>query len=136
MTSRAYDTRIGRAQGSLRHAILAMAASLVLLANAWTGLLVSTDDGLAGALARSLCRPDAPPRDTDGETPVRSPAADRPHCLFCLPLLQGGLAPAEGAADEPPTVVATAGPRAPARTTRPRGNAVGAHAPRGPPLLA
>ncbi|MCA0302779.1 MAG: hypothetical protein LCH95_10255 [Proteobacteria bacterium] len=136
MTSRAYDTRIDRAQGSLRHAILAMAASLVLFANTWTGLLVSTDGGLAGALARSLCRPDAPQRDTNGDPPDRTPAADRPHCLFCLPLLQGGLAPAGGPTGEPPTVVTTA--RAPAIAGSPwaRANAVGGHAPRGPPVLA
>ena len=132
----AYDTRIDRAQGSLRHAILTMAASLVLFANACTGVLVSTQAGLAEALARSLCRPDIDARGADSGTPDRAPGADRPHCLYCLPLLQGGLVPDSGETGVPPTFVATARALAPAGYVRVRRGAVGPHAPRGPPLFA
>ena len=133
---RAYDTRIDRAQGTLRHAIMAMAASLVLFANAWTGVLVVAEGGLAESMARSLCRTQAVPQDTEGGTPSPAPAADRPHCLYCLPLLQGGLAPAGGATCDPPTVVVAARFLPPSIEIRTGDSDFGAYSPRGPPLPA
>lgn len=133
---RAYDTRIDRAQGALRHAILAMAASLVLFANALTAVLVVAEDGFAASVAGALCRSQAVPQDNDGGPPGPVPAADRPHCLYCLPLLQGGLAPAGGTSCDPPAIVVAARFLPPSIETRPRASDFGAHSPRGPPSLA
>lgn len=133
---RACDTRIDRAQGTLRHAIMAMAASLVLFANAWTGVLVVAEGGFAESMARSLCRTQAVPQDTEGGTPGPGPAADRPHCLYCLPLLQGGLTPAGGTTCDPPTVVVAARFLPPSIENRAGDSDFGAHSPRGPPLPA
>lgn len=133
---RAYDTRIDRAKGILRHAILAMAASLVLFANALTGVLVVAEGGFVGSVAGSLCRSQAVPQDIDGGPTGPVPAADRPHCLYCLPLLQGGLAPAGGTSCDPPAVIVAARLLPPSIEIRAGGSDFGAHSPRGPPPLA
>jgi len=63
------------------------------------------------------------------------PPTARTACT-CLPLLQGGLAPAGGTSCDPPAIVVAARFLPPSIETRPRASDFGAHSPRGPPSLA
>ena len=145
MRSGRYDTRMDPEQGSLRRTAMLAAASLVLFANFWTGVALSVQSPAANDAGRFwasdprvLCTSPAPERTASNgaETPAQpQPAGDTSHpsCLFCLPLLQGSLSPAEADGVTAPRAISAVAPWPHEPSTADAGGNVGSHSPRGPP---
>lgn len=106
MRARRYDTRVRRDAGGARRRIVAWAAALAILMNFAVGGLVTAkpaalDRGSPGLDDAAIVICTAQGKivvDRDGR-PVSRPSGEHeghegPHCLFCLPLMHGAVAPA------------------------------------------
>jgi len=117
---RGYDTGLTSRVGALRRRLGAFAGLVVLWLNLWAGAALAAqpvflDPGLAGLAGGRMVICTSAGRvvvDADGNVLDDASGApgsgEGPHCLFCLPLMQGqALAPPASLIDrEPPQAIA------------------------------